>query len=121
MTLFLLTVAMAILAGIPAALVGGAEGLSMMGIGAGVSLAAVLGGYGCARLAFRGPDRYAVKLVVGGFLIRLVLLVLAMAALVTLTEIDPGRFVLWLVTFYFTLVMAEAWILARAERRGSSS
>ena len=47
--------------------------------------------------------------------------VLAMAALVSLTDIDPGRFVLWLVTFYFTLVMAEAWILARAETREGSS
>lgn len=121
MTLALLTAALAVVAGIPTALLGGAEGVSMMGIGAGLSLAVVLGGYGCVRLAFRGNDRYAVKLVVGGFVIRLALLVLAMAALANLTEIDPGRFVLWLVTFYFTLVMAEAWILARAETRGSSS
>jgi hypothetical protein len=120
-TLILLTAGLAALAGIPAGLLGGAEGLTMMAVGAGVSLAIVLGGYGCVRLAFRGPDRFAVKLVVGGFLIRLVLLALALAALVNLTSIDPGRFVLWLVTFYFTLVMAEAWILARAERRGSSS
>lgn len=121
MTLILLTAGLAGLAGIPASLVGGTEGLTMMGIGAGLSLATVLGGYACVRLAFRGPDQYAVKLVVGGFVIRLVLLVLALASLVSLTGIDPGRFVLWLVTFYFTLVMAEAWILARAERRGSPS
>jgi hypothetical protein len=93
----------------------------MMGVGAGLSLAIVLGGYGCVRLAFRGPDRYAVKLVVGGFVIRLVLLALALALLINLTDVDPGRFVLWLITFYFTLVMAEAWILARAERRGSET
>ena len=121
MTLVVLTAALAALAGIPAGLLGGTEGLTMMGIGAGLSLAIVLGGYACVRLAFRGPDQYAVKLVVGGFVIRLVLLALAMAALVNLTGIDPGRFVLWLVTFYFTLVMAEAWILARAERRGNAS
>jgi hypothetical protein len=120
-TLVLLTAALAVLAGVPAGLLGGAEGVTMMGIGAGLSLAIVLGGYGCVRLAFRGSDRYAVKLVVGGFIIRLVLLGLAMAAVVNLTALDPARFVLWLVTFYFTLVMAEAWILARAERRESAS
>ena len=121
MTLVVLTAGMAALAGIPVGLLGGVEALTMMAVGAGLSLAIVLGGYGCVRLAFRGPDQFAVKLVVGGFVIRLVLLALLMAALVTFTGIDPGRFVLWLVTFYFTLVMAEAWILARAERRRSPS
>jgi hypothetical protein len=112
------TLAMAALIGAPAALMGGADALAMVGVGAGLALLTVLGGYAAARLAFRGPDRYAVKLVVGGFVVRLVLLVLLLAALVAFTGLDPARFVLWLVTFYFVLVLAEAWLLARAERQG---
>ena len=85
----------------------------MMGIGAGAGLAIVVGGYWCAQLAFRGPDAYAVKLVVGGFLIRLALLAMTLAVFGLVTDISPARFVLWLIAFYFLLVMAEAWILAR--------
>ena len=76
-------------------------------------LAIVIGGYYCAQLAFRGPDRYAVKLVVGGFLVRLVLLALTLVLLVSVTDIPPARFILWLLAFYFVLVVAEAWMLAR--------
>ena len=94
-------------------MIGGVDAVSMMGIGAGAGLAIVVGGYWCAQLAFRGPDAYAVKLVVGGFLIRLALLALTLAAFGVATDISPARFVLWLIAFYFLLVMAEAWILAR--------
>jgi hypothetical protein len=115
--MILITVMLGILAGIPTTLVGGRDAVAMMSVGAGLSLLTVLGGYWCARLALRGPDRYAVKLVVGGLLIRIVLLVGAIIGFVALTGLDPGRFVLWVVTFYFALVMAEAWILARREMR----
>ena len=91
----------------------------MMGVGAGVGLFIVVGGYYCAQLAFRGPDRYAVKLVVGGFLVRMVLLATAIFTIVAVTDLPPSRFVLWLVAFYFVLVIAEAWILAREARTGS--
>ncbi len=91
----------------------------MMGVGAGAALLTVLGGYYCVQLAIRGPDRFAVKLVVGGFLIRLVLLMLTLVALVALTGIEPSRFVLWLVGFYIALVMAEAAILARESMSAS--
>jgi len=111
---------MTVVAGVPATLIGGTDTLAMVGIGAALALLIVLGGYYVARLAFRGPDRYAVKLAVGGFLVRLVLLVLSLVAFVAVTGLDPARFVIWVVTFYFALVMAEAWMLARAERRGAS-
>jgi hypothetical protein len=114
-TMILITLALGVLTGVPTTLVGGRDAVAMMSIGAGLSLLTVLGGYACVRLALRGPDRYAVKLVVGGFVIRLVLLVAAVVGLVALTGLDPARFVLWVVTFYFALVMAEAWILARRE------
>lgn len=116
----MVTLGMTLLAGVPATLIGGADTLAMVGVGAALALLIVLGGYGIARLVFRGPDRYAVKLAVGGFLVRLVLLVLSLVAFVAITGLDPERFVLWVVTFYFVLVMAEAWMLARAERREAS-
>src|SRR5262245_25308372 len=83
--MILVTVALGILAGIPTTLLGGLDAVAMMAVGAGLSLLTVLGGYGCIRLALRGPDRYAVKLVVGGFVIRLALLIGAVVALVAAT------------------------------------
>ena len=110
------TVTLAGAAAIPTGLLGGAHALGMMGLGAALGLVSVLGGCWIARFAFRGPDVFATKLVVGGFIIRIALLVLAMSALVAVTGIELGRFVLWLVTFYFALILAEAWVLARESR-----
>ena len=96
--LVLLTLAAAGLIAIPTAMIGGVDAVSMMGIGAGAGLAIVVGGYWCAQLAFRGPDAYAVKLVVGGFLIRLALFALTLAAFALATDISPARFVLPVLT-----------------------
>ncbi len=112
-TLALLTVTLAGILAIPTGLTGGREAVLMMSVGAGVGLGTVVLGYWIAALAFRGPDRFATKLVVGGFVVRMALLFLTMAALVLGTDLDPSRFVLWLVTFYFVLIMVEAWLLAR--------
>ena len=38
---------------------------------------------------------------------------IVLTALVGAGGIPPARFVLWLVSFYFALLMAEAWMLAR--------
>ena len=114
----LLAVTLAAAAAVPTTILGGVDALSMMGLGAGLGLAIVLGGYYCVQLAFRGPDRYAVKLVVGGFVVRLGLLFAALAVLAAATDIPVSRFVLWLVAFYFVLVLAEAWILAREQMLG---
>lgn len=88
-----------------------------MSLGAGLALVVVLGGWWIARLAFRGPDVFATKLVVGGFIVRMAMLVLAMFALIAVTDIEPGRFVLWLVSFYFALILVEGWILARENQK----
>jgi hypothetical protein len=113
----LLTLLLASVTAIPTAVLGGLDAVSMMSVGAAAGFAVVAGGYWCAQVAFRGPDTYAVKLVVGGFLARLVLLALAITGIALLAGIPPARFVLWLVGFYFLLVTAEAWILARAAVR----
>lgn len=109
----LLTLGLAALAAAPTAILGGADALRHMALGAGAALATVLGGYWLARLAFRGPDRFATKLVVGGFITRMILLFGIAAAVVLATGADPASFVLWLVSFYFALILVEAWILAR--------
>lgn len=107
-----ITIVLASIAAVPTRIVGGTAALSMMALGAGISLVAVLGGWWIAQLAFRGPDRFATKLVVGGFMIRIVLLLLTMSAIGAVTGIEVSRFILWLVVFYFALVLAEAVILA---------
>ncbi|MCA9729216.1 MAG: hypothetical protein KC729_16130 [Candidatus Eisenbacteria bacterium] len=111
---------MAAILAIPTGLVGGADAVVMMAIGAGVGLATVVAGYYVARFAFRGPDRFATKLVVGGFMVRMVLLFGAMAALMAATDLDPSRFVLWLVTFYFVLILVEAFLFARSGTRDAA-
>jgi hypothetical protein len=116
--LVLTTVALGGVAAIPTMLIGGAEAVAMLAVGAGLGLFAVLGGYACHQLVFRGPDRYAAKIAVGGFLVRITLLILSLFLVVRLTGARPERFVLWLVSFYVILVMAEAWVLARANGMG---
>ena len=111
--LALVTLALVALAAGPTILLGGREALARMALGASVALASVVGGFWLARLAFRGPDRYATKLVVGGFVTRMVLLFGTAVAVVAATGADPADFVLWLVSFYFALILVEAWILAR--------
>jgi len=112
-TLAILTIALAGLLAIPTGLMGGIDAVLMMTVGAGVGLATVVLGFWIAAFAFRGPDRFATKLVVGGFVVRMFLLFVALAALIGSTDLDPSRFVLWLVSFYFVLIMVEAFLLAR--------
>ena len=109
----MLTLALAAAAALPTAILAGRDSVLRMLLAAGVSLASVVGGYWLAQLAFRGPDRYATKLVVGGFLTRMALLFAVSGAVLAATGIAPDAFVLWLVVFYFALILVEAWILAR--------
>ena len=59
----------------------------------------------------------ATRSFVGGFVIRMALLFGVTATVVATTGLDLAGFVLWLVTFYFALVLVEAWILARRSRQ----
>jgi hypothetical protein len=85
----------------------------MMSLGAAVGLAVVLAGSQLARFALRGPDRFGIRVVVGGFVFRLALLGLFLAGISRATNVPLEGFVLWMVFFYFALVMTEAWLLAR--------
>ena len=109
----LLTLGLAGVALIPTILIGGVEAASMMGLGAGLGLATVLGGYFCLQYVFRLPQKFAVTFVVGGLVVRLALLVLLITIVVLTTDFEPSRFLLWVVAFYFALVVGEAWIFMR--------
>jgi hypothetical protein len=113
-TLTLLTISLAAIAAIPTTLLGGVDAASMMALGAGLSLAIVLGGYFSVRFLLRGPSRFAAGLMVAGFVARFAFFFLAVAFLVATTDLEPGRFILWMIGFYFILVMAEAAIVARS-------
>jgi hypothetical protein len=117
--LALATLILAAAAAVPTILLGGPEAIAMMAVGAGASLVTVVGGFWLAQLAFRGPDRFATKLVVGGFVTRMVLLFGLVTALVAAAGLRLAAFVLWLVGFYFALILVEAWMLARPARRSS--
>jgi hypothetical protein len=107
------TAAILLMAAVPAALLGRLEVLGPIALGGGLSLATIVGGLWFARLAFRGPDRFATTLVVGGFVTRMALLCLLTATIVATTGIELASFLIWLVGFYFVLVVLEAWLLAR--------
>ena len=67
------------------------------------------GSFRHSRFGFKA----AAVMVVGGFMTRMVLLFGISAAVVAATGADPAAFVMWLVSFYFALILVEAWILAR--------
>ena len=118
MVLAAVTFGLAAITALPTALLGGADAVLMMAIGAAASLVTVLGAFWLAQLAFRGPDRFATKLVVGGFVTRVILLFAVAAALVAVAGLEPAAFVLWLVAFYFAQIVVEAWLLARLPLEG---
>jgi hypothetical protein len=115
------TILLAAAVAIPTAALGGTDSLMMMVLGAAVGLVTVLAGYAFVRIAFRKPDRFGVKLVVGGFIFRVVLLGLVLFGVLGATQLPLERFVLWIVFFYFSLVMAEAWALARESSLATES
>lgn len=110
--LTLVATGLAAVAAIPTGLIAGRDGLAMLGVGAGTALTVVLVGYGIVVAALRGPDRMAVQTVVGGFMVRMALLVLCLIGLSKI-GLKLEAFVLWLIAFYVALVLAEAWVLAR--------
>jgi hypothetical protein len=88
-----------------------------MVLGAGLAWFAVVASYLVLLAAFRNVQRFAVVVVLGGFLVRLAVLFGLLAWISRTWSVDLSRIVLWLVSFYLVLVIAEAWVLAAAERR----
>lgn len=91
---------------------GGREGLQTMLLGAGLSWFVVVASYVALVVAFRNARSLQVVLVVGGFLVRLVLLIACLALISKTLDVRLDHLVIWLVSFYMVLVIAEAYTLA---------
>lgn len=83
----------------------------MMLLGAVLSCATVVASYTILVLAFRHVRQLQVVIVVGGFLIRFVILFVALTVISKTLVVDLGQLVIWIVAFYMVLVVAEAWFL----------
>jgi hypothetical protein len=93
----------------------GRDGLDSMLLGAVLSWFAVVASYVALLVAFRNVKPFAVVIVLGGFLLRLAVLFGLLAWIARTWTVNLGQVVIWLVSFYLVLVIAEAWILAQAE------
>jgi hypothetical protein len=80
-------------------------------LGAVLSCATVVASYAILVLAFRHVRQLQVVIVVGGFLIRFVILFGALTLISKTFVIDLSQLVIWIVAFYMVLVVAEAWFL----------
>lgn len=101
----------------PAWRFGGRTGLESMLLGAGLAWIAVIASYIGLSLAFRNVKPFAVLIVIGGFLVRLVILFGLLTWVAKTMSVNLSQIVLWLVAFYMILVVAEAYILAQDEKR----
>lgn len=81
-------------------------------LGAGLSWFVVIASYAVLVVAFRNAKSLQVVLVVGGFLVRLALLVASLAIISRTMVVKLDHVVIWLVSFYLVLVIAEAYTLA---------
>ena len=111
--LAILTIGLTALLAIPMGVRGGTEAILTVATGAGISLGVVLVGLWLSDLIWSGNDPHGTKAAIGGFIVRFALLLFVLATLGFGLGIDVSRFLMWLVTFYFVLIMAEAVILAR--------
>jgi hypothetical protein len=108
------------LAAYPAYALGGRESLFSMLMGASLSCLTIVLSYWILVLAFRNVQQIQVLIVVGGFVVRLFILFGLLAWIARTIAVDLGQLVLWLVSFYLVLVIAEAWELSRQVRSGST-
>ena len=92
---------------------GGQRGLQAMLLGAGLSWMTVVGSYVGLVVAFREVRQLQVVVVIGGFVVRLALLVGLLMLISKTLAVDLGQLVIWLVGFYIVLVVAEAYSLAK--------
>ena len=114
--LTLIAIGLGLLAALPAYRLGGIDALRSLAVGAGLSWLAVLASFVGLSLAFR-PRWSPAVIVLGGFVIRLMLLFGLLAMVARLWVVNLAHVVLWLVGFYVVLVVAEAVFLTAPERR----
>ena len=84
--------------------------------GAGLSWMTIVASYLILSVAFRTAKQLQVIIVVGGFVVRLVILFGLLKVITYTLVVNLGQIVLWMMSFYLVLVMAEAWELAQESR-----
>jgi hypothetical protein len=87
-----------------------------MGFGAGLGWITIVGSYLVLSYAFRDAKRAPVRIVLGGFALRVAMLFGLLWLASRTLVVDLGELVLWAVSFYMLLVVAEAWELAAEAR-----
>jgi hypothetical protein len=85
-------------------------------LGAGLSWGTVLASYGALVVAFRNVKQLQMVIVLGGFLVRMLMLFGLLALIAKTIAVNLNQLVLWLVGFYLVLVVAEAWALSAETR-----
>jgi hypothetical protein len=86
-------------------------------LGAGLSWMTVVASYLGLLLAFRNVKQIQAVIVLGGFVVRMVMLFGLLALIAKTLTVNLNQLVIWLVTFYLVLVVAEAWMLVNTPRR----
>lgn len=89
-------------------------------LGAALSLMTVVVSYLLLAFAFRRSRQLQVAIVLGGFVVRVLMLFALLAGIARFGVVDMNHLVLWLVSFYLVLVVAEARELASGARGRSS-
>ena len=88
-------------------------------LGAALSLMTVVVSYLLLAFAFRKSRQLQVAIVLGGFVVRVLMLFALLAGIARFGVVDMNQLVLWLVSFYLVLVVAEARELAAGTRERS--
>lgn len=91
-----------------------------MSIGAAASVVTIITSYWILSLVFRNARQFQTTIVVGGFVLRLIIFFALLQLVARMLVTDLEQVVLWMVSFYFLLVILEAWWLA-AEARANPS
>ena len=108
--------ALGALAAYPAYRFGGRESLQSLCVGAGLSWMTIVVSYLILTIAFRTAKQLQVIIVVGGFVMRVVILFGLLKIVSYVLVVNLSQLVLWMMGFYLVLVMAEAWELAQEGR-----
>lgn len=108
------------LAAYPVYRLGGEAGLQSMLLGAGLSWMAIVASYAGLVLAFRNAKQLQAVIVLGGFVVRLAMLIGLLGLIARTLDVNLNQLIIWLVSFYLVLVVAEAWMLVSGptQRRG---
>lgn len=112
----MIAVALGALAAYPTYRLGGREGLQSMLFGAALSWLTIVASYVILTFAFRTAKELHVIIVVGGFVVRIAILFGLLKLISYAFVVNLGQLVLWMVSFYLVLVVAEAWELAQESR-----